>query len=136
MLTDDATPSRPADAAIPRGTPARDDAPLDPAIERVRVKLARLMAVGIGTLLLGVVAVVAGVLYKAGQEPSTPAGTGEARVPLIAGASLADAALAPNGLLLRIAMPDGSVQLVVLDPATGAPRLRVSVGTDVDTSPN
>lgn len=103
--------------------------PLDPEIERIRAKLSRLMVMGIGTLLIGVIAVFGAVIYRSMSSGSTvEVGRGEMTLPLIEGARLDDASLAPNGLLLRIAMPDGATQLVVLDPTTGEPRLRVTVG--------
>ena len=104
------------------------DEPLDPEIERIRRKLSRLMVLGIGTLLIGVLAVFGVILYRSADGASTPVASGDARVPLVAGARLEDASLAANGLLLRIAMPDGSTQLLILDPASGEPRLRVTVG--------
>lgn len=132
MLNDMHPAPQPADAT-PQTTTGRvrngePDEPLDPAIERVRVKLARLMVVGIGTLLVGVVAVFGAVIYRSMGDGSTGSvARGDIRLPLVSGARLDAASLAPNGLLLRIAMPDGSTQLLVLDPATGEPRLRVSV---------
>lgn len=129
MLRDDTTEPTPADPTPkPTGAsaPSNADAPLDPAIERVRARLARLMLLGIGTLLLGVLAIVIVAFYRGGGEPSTVGG-GDVTLPVLPGATLEDASLAPNGLLLRFAMPDGTTQLVVLDPASGAPRLRVTL---------
>lgn len=130
MLNDTTANTPPARTARPAATgPAKgDDEPLDPAVERVRIKLARLMALGIGTLLIGVVAVFGAVIYRSAGEGSTPAG-GEARFELVPGATLEGASLGDGGLLMRIAMPDGTTQLVVLDAATGAARLRVTLGT-------
>ena len=122
--------SAPHASRAARGAGPAPDEPLDPQIERIRRKLSRLILVGIGTLLVGVLAVFGAVLYRSAGSGSTPVARGDLRVPLIPGAELLDASLAENGLLLRIAMPDGSTQLVVLDPVTGEPRLRVSVGRD------
>ena len=101
--------------------------PLDPALERVRQKLARLMLVGIGTLLVGVIAVFGIILYRMNQSPSPSGVAGDVDLALVPGASLQDASLGPDGILLHIAMPDGSTQLLVLDRATGTVRLRVAI---------
>ena len=54
-----------------------DDKPLDPAMEKVRRKLARLMAVSIGIMLVGLMAVLGAVVYKSAGS-SVPQGTMEA----------------------------------------------------------
>ena len=128
MLRDDTSETVPADDSSPAlGMRPREGAPLDPAIERIRARLQRLMLMGIGTLLLGVVAVAIVAFYRANGQPSTPGAGGDVTLPTVPGAVLENASLAQNGLLLRFLMPDGTTQLVVLDPATGSPRLRVSL---------
>ena len=132
MLRDDTIePEPPEPARTAHGAVARDEPPLDPAIERIRARVARLIALGIGTLLLGVLAVGIVAFYKTGAGPSTPVARGAAGgdmvLPTVPGSVLEDAQLAQDGLLLRFAMPDGDTQLVVLDPASGAPRLRVTL---------
>ena len=116
------------DRTRPRPSPA-DDEPLDPAVERVRVKLARLVQVSIGTLLVGILAVFGVILYKFNTESSTPAGAGgglaEREIDLLPGAEIVRSQLASNGLLIEIALPDGSTEIVVLDPASAALRMRV-----------
>ena len=44
--------------------------PLDPAMERVRRRLARLMVVSIGVMLVGLMAVLAAVVYKSSDSGS------------------------------------------------------------------
>lgn len=109
--------------------PSEDDKPLDPAVERVRRKLARLMLVSVGTLVIGVVAVLAAVLLRSGGGGGEVA-QGDRTIRLVPGARVENATLAPNGLLVRFALPDGSTQLVVLDPATATPRLRVTFSAE------
>ena len=110
---------------IKRGRDAiADDEPLDPAVERVRAKLARLMVIGVGTLLLGLVAVFVAVIYRASAEPST--GPSQSEIGLLPGATIRSTDLSENGILVTIDLPDGSVDLVVLDPATGALRGRTT----------
>ena len=137
MLRDETTETIHAGPAPSRGPGAAVEPPLDPAIERVRARLQRLMLVGIGTLMVGVLAIAVVASIRANRAPDAPIAGGDVALPVVPGASLQDASLAPNGLLLRFAMPDGTTQLVVLDPATGAPRLRVRLDeTNERTSAN
>ena len=53
-----------------------EEKPLDPEMEKVRRKLARLMVVSIGIMLVGVMAVLVAVVYKSGPGPDS---TGVAR---------------------------------------------------------
>ena len=99
--------------------------PLDPAVENIRRKLARLVLLGVGTLLIGLVAVFAAVLYRWNAEPSTAAGN--ATLQLLPGATVRSATLSDGGLLLTIDLPDGAVDLVVLDPLTGGVRSQVTI---------
>lgn len=59
------------------GTPDDDDRekPLDPAVERVRRKLIRFMAINLGLLFLALMAVAVAIVYRAGrnEEPPAPA---------------------------------------------------------------
>ena len=121
MLDDPKRSTSKAQRHDPRG----EDEPLDPAVERVRRKLARLMLVSIGTLLIGVLAVLGAVIYRASGDGSTPPANGQGTIALVPGATVRSSSLAPNGLLVEIALPDGATELVVLDPVSGAPRLRV-----------
>ena len=41
-----------------------DDKPLDPAMEKVRVKMVRLLGVSLGVMFIGIIAVLIGVVYK------------------------------------------------------------------------
>ena len=44
-----------------------DEQPLDPAMERVRRKMIRLLAVSIGIMVIGLMAVLAAIVYKISQ---------------------------------------------------------------------
>ena len=127
MLRDDPTEPITIDPEPAVAAGAREDASLDPAIERVRARLQRLMLLGIGTLLLGVLAIAVVAFWRANRAEPVTVGSGDVTLPIMPGAALENASLAPNGLLLRFAMPDGTTQLVILDPATGDPRLRVTL---------
>ncbi|WP_237154481.1 hypothetical protein [Oryzibacter oryziterrae] len=56
----------------------RDEAPLDPTLERVQARLKRMMMIAMGTLGIGVLAVFVAILFRVSKMggPSVP--TGEA----------------------------------------------------------
>lgn len=76
------------------------DDELDPAVERIRRRLVRLLAVSSGIMVLGFASVVIAVLYRISERDAEPA---QRSVPLpIATEALADATLAGDRLLLRV----------------------------------
>jgi hypothetical protein len=116
-----------------------EEAPLDPAAERLRRKLARLLLVSGGIMLLGFIAVFAAIVYKLGvlgeDEPAAASVPGfaepvEARIGLPAGARLLDAELDGERALLTIEGDGGSRELVYVDLATGRVLGRYAIETE------
>ena len=52
-----------------------DEKPLDPEMEKVRRKMVRLLAVSIGVMFIGLMAVLGAIVYKFTQGDETPAVT-------------------------------------------------------------
>jgi hypothetical protein len=104
-----------------------DDAPLDPAAERLRRKLSRLLIVSGGFMLLGFVAVFAAIVYKlshpAARDAANPAAyvaaPVEAAIAVSSGARLAAADLDGDRALLQLDGPDGTASLILIDLASG-----------------
>ena len=106
-----------------------EDKPLDPAVERVRRRLARFMAINLGILFLAVMAVVAAIVYKLGRigEPgrgdvagALPPGGEEmasGRIVLPAGARMTGQTLSGSRLLITAALADGGSAIFVYDIA-------------------
>ena len=94
-----------------------DEAPLDPATERLRRKMVRLLAVAIGTMLVGVMAVLGAVVYKVNKVGPPVAATGQITLALPAGTRIESMALDGGEALLRLS--GGSDDLVRIDLATG-----------------
>jgi hypothetical protein len=94
-----------------------DEAPLDPATERLRRKMVRLLAVAIGTMLVGVMAVLGAVVYKVNQTRAPVASTEQIALALPAGAEIQSMALDGGEALLRLS--GGADDLVRVDLATG-----------------
>jgi hypothetical protein len=106
-----------------------DEAPLDPAQERLRRKLVRLLLVSGGIMMAGLIAVFAAIVYKLGErgdEPRAPAGSLSAEAPverairIPPGHRLIGATLDGERALLTLEAPDGSSLLLLVDLATGA----------------
>ncbi|SHG75736.1 hypothetical protein SAMN02745157_4767 [Kaistia soli DSM 19436] len=100
----------------------REEPPLDPAVERIRQRLKRLIIISSATLLVGLIAVLAAVIYKIGpgqDKASLAASAGEATIAgaLPAGAKLLSTAL--DGRLLALTFEsDGVVRIAIVDLAT------------------
>ncbi|MBC7285096.1 hypothetical protein [Hoeflea sp.] len=88
-----------------------DEKPLDPEMEKVRRKMVRLLAVSIGVMFIGLMAVLGAIVYKFTQRDAAPADGG-----LVAGASMTVPSDAP--LEAVAALPAGFViESVTLDGA-------------------
>lgn len=102
-----------------------EEAPLDPAVERVRVKLARLLVGSIGVMVLGLLAVLFAILYKLGTF-GDPAGT---RIDAIAeiptGAQVVSSAVSDDTLAVTVRMPGGAQEIRLFRLPGGEPSGRV-----------
>jgi hypothetical protein len=105
------------------------EAPLDPAQERLRRKLVRLLLISGGIMLFGFIAVFASIIYKLSEREdadtlearSEVAGElVEARIPVPPGARLLSAELDGDRALLRVEALDGRVSLILVDLASGS----------------
>lgn len=95
---------------------AQEEEPLDPAVEAIRVKMVRLLMVSGGIMMLGLMAVLAVIVYKvSGGEgeavdiaaPATgPARSGYMGIPK--GANIVSAAPDGQGLLVTLRKADGT----------------------------
>jgi hypothetical protein len=112
--------------------PADDDSeekPLDPAVERVRRKLVRFVAINLVLLFVALMAVVAAIVYKSGQsapEAAAPASvvpspveggmlTGDIVLP--SGATLLSHSFSGNRIALDAELADGSRTIFLYDIA-------------------
>jgi hypothetical protein len=112
----------------------QDEKPLDPAMERVRRKMLRLLAVSIGIMFTGLMAVLIAIVYKVSNGPSKPKEAGASHPPvsipgdeaelsgkiaLPAGARAISQSLSGGQLSLLIEVADGSRQIVIYDMNAG-----------------
>ena len=113
-----------------------EEQPLDPTMERVRRKMIRLLAVSIGIMVIGLMAVLAAIVYKINQPVPEAAAVGAGAVrqeipgqPLDAamagesitldpGTRILSHNLSDNTLLLETRRADGTRQILIYDLAT------------------
>jgi hypothetical protein len=106
-----------------------DDRPLDPAVERVRQRLVRFVAINLGLLFLALMAVVVAIVYRANRLPEPPPeevtelaspGDGtvlQGRIALPPGATVLGHTVSGARLSVLIDLRDGNFQVVVYDMA-------------------
>jgi hypothetical protein len=107
------------------------EAPLDPAQERLRRKLVRLLFVSGGIMFLGLIAVFAAIVYKLAESGEGAAGGRapvEAEIALPAGAQLIATAFDGERALLTLSDPDGGTTLLLVDLRSGAVVGRYRIG--------
>ncbi|PSH69125.1 fimbrial protein [Phyllobacterium brassicacearum] len=117
-----------------------EEAPLDPTMERVRRKMIRLLAVSIGIMVIGLMAVLAAIVYKINQPvqevataarsdiPEQPLGAalaGEA-ITLDPGTRILSHNLSDNTLSLETRLGDGTRQVLLYDLASKRVVARIS----------
>jgi hypothetical protein len=109
-----------------------EEQPLDPAMERVRRKMIRLLAVSIGIMVIGLMAVLAAIVYKINQPvegdvaargaaaPGQPLGAALAGevITLDPGTRILSHNLSDNTLSLETRLANGSRQILIYDVAT------------------
>jgi hypothetical protein len=100
-----------------------DEPPLDPAQERLRKKLVRLLFVSGGIMIAGLIAVFSAIVYKLGEAgEGTRLSAGDplaARLALPAGARILSADLDGGRALLVVEAAGGGQSLILLDLASG-----------------
>jgi hypothetical protein len=104
-----------------------EEKPLDPAVENIRRKLVRFVAINLGLLFIALMAVVGALVYKsmntasppaaidAGVEIPSPEGVVEGQIVVPAGARIVSQSLSGNRLSLALDMTDGSRAIYIYD---------------------
>lgn len=110
----------------------KDEKPLDPAIERVRRKLVRFVAINLGLLFIALMAVVLAIVYKSRTSTSEvprgeiseiqapiSGGTLQGDILLPAGAKLLSQSLSGSHISLLAELSDGSQAVFLFDIGEG-----------------
>ena len=119
------------------------DKPLDPAVERVRRKMMRLMLISIGIMMIGLMAVLGAIVYKIGNRDesakappvATQGGSGvpvepgfAGRIDLPDGSRIVSTALDGDNILLHVTIPSQGEKLLVY--SLGEDRIIATVTVD------
>ncbi len=99
-----------------------EEKPLDPATEKVRRKMVRLLLVSIGIMMVGLMAVLGAIVYKIGEAPDAtiasaggvaiePGTTGAVELPQ--GAEVVSATLDGDNVMLQLRLAGGGRELVI-----------------------
>ncbi|WP_455465832.1 hypothetical protein [Bartonella sp. B39] len=122
------------------------DQPLDPAVERVRKKLMRLMIISISITLILILAVLFGVIYKIIAPSSAPKQTNlfsshntnqeviHHTLSLPKNTQILSQSLSEHNIVLKILTPDGQTKFMIYNYHTGALITVLSVKTIEETS--
>jgi hypothetical protein len=112
-----------AKAPLAKTLAEEDEKPLDPAMEKVRRKMIRLLGVSIGVMMAGLMAVLFAIVYKMNGGGSAPAKqvatlgalatTGEITLP--EGAYLNGQSLSGDRLALDVTLKGGAREIQVFD---------------------
>lgn len=95
-----------------------EEKPLDPAVERVRKKLVRFVAINLGILFLALMAVLIAVVYKTVQTPAPPSGEfAEAEIVLPTGAKMVGHGFSNGQISIDAELADGSRAIFLYDLA-------------------
>jgi hypothetical protein len=103
-----------------------EEKPLDPAVENVRKKLVRFIAINLGLLFIALMAVVGALVYKSrtaappaeavpGIEVPSPEGVAEGQIPVPEGARIPSQSISGNRISLSLELPDGGRAIYVYD---------------------
>lgn len=121
-----------------------EEEPLDPVMEKVRVKMVRLLGISIGLMLLALITVLGAVVYKISQGSETSEGEVEDSQPntqpasnlvllenlevdVPEGARVISSNLSSGNLLLDLRLSDGARQFWIVDLQSGDVKSRVSL---------
>ena len=95
-----------------------EEKPLDPAVDRVRKKLIRFMAINLGLLFAALMAVVAAIVYKSGHTPRPPTGRPTiAEIALPSGAKMIGHGFSDGQFSIDAELADGSRVIILYDVA-------------------
>ena len=100
---------------------SNEEEPLDPAVEAVRVKMVRLLAISGGIMMLGLMAVLLSIVYKVTRDVDPKASVEtiarQADLDIPRGARVMQANRDGKSLVLTLRLPDNSTQILVYNLA-------------------
>jgi len=101
----------------PNPEEAQEDKPLDPAVERVRAKMIRLLAVSMGIMFVSIFAVLAAVIYRINADSTDVFQSADITLPI--GFSVIESGLDEDLLSVRGTTDNGESKVLIYDSVSG-----------------
>ncbi len=98
-----------------------EEKPLDPAAEKLRRKMLRLMVISLGSMFIGIFAVLFAIVYKMNNS-AIASNQIEATIALPQGFQIEETQIGDGTILFRGLDADGSSKIMLFDAVSGAPR--------------
>lgn len=98
-----------------------EEKPLDPAAEKLRRKMLRLMVISIGSMFIGIFAVLFAIVYKMNNSAVAEKQIDTA-ITLPAGFQIEETQIGDGTILFRGRDGNGSSKIMLFDAVSGAPR--------------
>ncbi|MEM1048629.1 MAG: DUF6476 family protein [Pseudomonadota bacterium] len=108
--------------------PSEQEEPLDPAAQRLQKKLRRLILISGLTMVLGLAAVFAAIVYRINRIDDTQTAAFTERVALQNGDTIVNASVSEGRLTVLVRRNDGHA-IIVFDAATGARLADIAIET-------
>ena len=98
-----------------------NEEPLDPQVEMIRRRMMRLLMVSSGIMVIGLMAVLAAIVYKINEDTSAldPAPVAEGVIEMPAGSDVISSSLSRDQIMLTLKLADGS-QVIRIHKLNGA----------------
>lgn len=98
-----------------------EEKPLDPAAEKLRRKMLRLMVISLGSMFIGIFAVLFAIVYKMNNSAVVDDKI-EATIELPAGFQIEETQIGDGTILFRGRDANGMSSIMLFDADSGAPR--------------
>ena len=98
-----------------------EEKPLDPAAEKLRRKMLRLMVISLGSMFIGIFAVLFAIVYKMNNSAVISEQI-EMSIELPAGFQIEETQMSDGVILFRGRADDGSSKIMLFGSADGEPR--------------
>lgn len=98
-----------------------EEKPLDPAAEKLRRKMLRLMVISLGSMFIGIFAVLFAIVYKMNNSAAVSEQI-ETSIELPAGFQIEETQMSDGVILFRGRGDDGISKIILFDSASGLPR--------------
>ncbi|MEO1702619.1 MAG: hypothetical protein AAFR71_11255 [Pseudomonadota bacterium] len=95
----------------------QEEKPLDPAVERVRAKMVRLLAVSMGIMFVSIFAVLAAVIYRINADSTDVLQSAEIALP--SGFEILESGIDRDLVFLRGRMGDGGSKILIYNSVNG-----------------